>query len=273
MDHVLPVSVVVPVRNAGSMLEECLSSIERSNPAEVIVVDGLSTDDSLDIARRHGVRIISDEGRGVAAARMIGARAASSRWIALVDADVILPAGALCELWQEFIRGGYTGLQAGLASTSGPGYWGRALVQHHRTGRSKNWFGLVATIFERTTFLGFGLDHGFASGEDIELRTRLERAGERIGVSREVIVSHRFGDSFPFARGQWLADGAGLARTVRKHGLRSAWLLLLPLAAAARGSLLSLISRQPVWLPYYLGYLVYNYLGLLRGLLAFTRRS
>ena len=138
----LPITVIVPVRNAEEFLEGCLASVARQHPQEIIVVDGLSTDGTIDIARRYTDRIISDDGRGVAAARRIGVAAASSPWVALVDADVVIPDGALRSLFEEFQQGAFVGLQAGLESVSGPGYWGRALTEHHRTGRSKNWFGL-----------------------------------------------------------------------------------------------------------------------------------
>lgn len=268
----LPISVVVPVRNAERFLEQCLASVARQGPSEIVVVDGLSTDRTLEIASRYTNRVLSDDGSGVAAARRMGVAEASSRWVALVDADVVLPDGALRRLFDEFQEGGYVGLQAALHSVSGDGYWGRALVQHHRTGRSKNWFGLVATLFERDAFLEIGLDEAFLSGEDIELRVRLERAGARVAVSSRTEVIHRFGDSYGFAKGQWLADGQGLARTVGKHGWRTAWLLVLPLAAAVRGIGLTLVRRQPAWIPYYLFFLVFNYVGLVQAAMR-RRRS
>jgi glycosyltransferase involved in cell wall biosynthesis len=261
---VLDVSVIVPARNAAGLLEECLASIARSEPAEVIVVDGLSSDDTVAVARRHGALVLSDDGRGVAAARLIGVRAAACDRVALVDADVVLGDGALADLLDEFERGGYTGLQAGLHSVGGPGYWGRALAHHHRTGRSRRWFGLVATVFDRSVLLEHGLDEGFLSGEDIELRRRLARAGARLGVSDRTVVLHRFEDGFAFARGQWLADGGGLARTLDKEGWKGAGLLVLPALAAARGIGLCLARRELRWLGYYACYLVFNYAGMVR---------
>lgn len=263
----LDVSVIVPVRNAERMLDECLASIVRSQPREIIIVDGMSTDGTLDVARRYPVRILSDEGRGVSAARVLGADAASSSLLALIDADVVLPDGALARLVDELVEGGYTGLQAGLDSvSSGRGYWGRALAQHHRTGRSKEWFGVVATLVEREALLRYGLDESFRSGEDIDLRWRLQRVGARLGVSERTVVTHRFDDTFRFARAQWLADGRGLGRMVGKHGWRAAPLLGLPLVASVRGIALSLVRAEPVWVPYYFCFLVFNYFGLLAEL-------
>ena len=267
------VSVVIPVRNAERLLEACLASITRNAPREIIVVDGMSTDGTLDVARRYGVKILSDEGGGLPAARLLGAEVAASERVALVDADVVMPDGGLSALVEEFEQGGFTALQAGQLSVSGPAYWGQALVNHHRTGRSKNWFGLVATLFDRKALLEHGFDARFLSGEDIELRWRLQRAGARIGVSERTIVEHRFeDDSYDFAKGQWLADGHGLGRMVVKHGARGAPLLGLPLAAAVRGIGLSLLRRQPKWIRYYSYYMVFNYVGMVAELGELWRR-
>jgi glycosyltransferase involved in cell wall biosynthesis len=256
----LDLSVVVPVRNATEFIGECLSSILQEKPREVIVVDGLSTDHTVEIAHQYGARVISDEGRGLPAARLMGTKSAGCEHVALIDVDVVLPKDSLADLYEEFRSGGYTALQAGLHSVAGPGYWGQALAHHHMTGRSKNWFGLVATIFERDALLQHGFDDRFLSGEDIELRWRLEQAGAKCGVSKKVTVMHRFGDSFDFAKGQFLADGHGLGRMiVMKRGWKSLSLLALPAAAGLRGIALSLFRLRPKWIPYYATFVAFNY--------------
>lgn len=257
----LDLTVVVPVRNAEGFIEECLKSIMLAEPAELIVVDGNSSDATVEIARRFTDRIISDEGRGVAAARMMGAAAANHKTIALIDVDIVLQEGALADLLKEFQTGGYTALQAGLHSAAGPGYWGQALAFHHNHGRSKHWPGVMATLFDREVFLGHGLDEEFASGEDIELRWRLQREGLKLGVSRQTIVTHRFEDTFTCARGQFVADGEGLARMVGKHGWRALMLLGIPAAGMVRGIGISLLERQPQWIPYFVTYGIYNYVA------------
>src|SRR5947209_3287978 len=134
----LDLSVVIPVRNGEEYVDECLASVMRSHPYEVIVVDGCSKDRTREIASCYPVRILSDNGSGVAAARALGAEVAVCSWIAFIDVDVILPDGALAALLQECKDDGYAALQAGLESVSGPGYWGRALVYHHRHSLVRN---------------------------------------------------------------------------------------------------------------------------------------
>lgn len=263
----LEVSVVVPARNAERWLAECLESIRAERPREIIVVDGCSTDNTVEIARSMGARVISDEGHGLPAARMLGVKNACSDLVALIDADVVLPPGALGGLLDEFKACGYDGLQFGLVSEAdGPGYWGAALAWHHVHSRVRSWFGVRATLMRRKVLLSVAFDDTFRSGEDIELRIRLEEAGYRLGVSSITAVRHRFMDTFSAARGQWVQGGARLARTVRKHPGRAGWLVLLPLLAAIRGAGLSLL-HAPRFLAYWACFLVYNYRSMFRELL------
>lgn len=262
----LPISVVVPARNAAGFIESCLETIKKNRPAEIVVVDGQSEDDTVETARRFTDVVLSDDGGGVALARQLGAEAASQPYVAFVDVDIELTETALSDLLEELIDRRLEAIQAQLKSVGTSDYWSRALAAHHRGGRSKHWFGLVASLFRRDAFLHYGMDSAFTSGEDIELRYRLEKAGARIGMSDRVVVRHRFGRGFQFALGQWLADGAGLGRVVRKYGWPASPTLVIPAGGAVLGVGRSLL-RHPQFVPYYGLYGVFNYVGIARGLL------
>ena len=85
------ISVVVPCRNAAQWLGEALASaIDQHRPAdEIILVDDGSTDASVAVARSFGdrVRVVQSEAGNAAAARNIGVKLATGRWIAFLDAD------------------------------------------------------------------------------------------------------------------------------------------------------------------------------------------
>jgi glycosyltransferase involved in cell wall biosynthesis len=262
-------TAVVPVRDGEQLLPGCLGALRRNGVIQVVVVDGMSSDRSRTIAGEHGAVVVSDEGRGLPYARTLGVQTATTDLVLLVDADVVFPDGAVATLLGEFLEGGCAALQAGQESVGGPGYWGRALAEHHRTGRSRHWFGLVATLFERDELLAAGFDDEFRSGEDIELRWRLRASGRPARVSREVVVQHRFaGDDFTFAKDQFLMDGVGLGLMVRRNGVRGLRLALLPAAAAARGMVLSSLRGQGRWIPYYGAFAWWNYVGMARGVRA-----
>ncbi|HXS13599.1 MAG TPA: glycosyltransferase [Acidobacteriaceae bacterium] len=83
------ISVVIPAYNAAHFLPRCLSSVfaQTLHPAEVIVVDDGSTDDSAEIARKLGARVVSRPNGGLSAARNTGIESAGNEWVALLDAD------------------------------------------------------------------------------------------------------------------------------------------------------------------------------------------
>lgn len=57
----LPISVVIAAKNAERTIKECLDSVQRNNPAEIIIVYGVSTDRTVEIAQRYTNRIYFDK--------------------------------------------------------------------------------------------------------------------------------------------------------------------------------------------------------------------
>src|SRR6266545_2666630 len=106
---VLPsVSVVIPVKDRAEELARCLVSIRSieypSELLQVIVVDDGSSDKSAEVARELGALVMPSggTGRGPAAARNVGARAASGEILAFIDSDCTASAGWLAELLPSF---------------------------------------------------------------------------------------------------------------------------------------------------------------------------
>lgn len=88
------VSVIVPIYNAASYLQETLDSILASTyrPIEVVMVDDGSKDNSLSIAESYcklhlECRVIAQNNQGVSAARNTAIREAKGTYILPVDAD------------------------------------------------------------------------------------------------------------------------------------------------------------------------------------------
>ena len=85
------ISVVIPTYNRSVLLERALDSVlAQTLPAdEIIVVDDGSTDNTVSMlkSRYPGVNLITQDNRGVSAARNAGIEAARHDWIALLDSD------------------------------------------------------------------------------------------------------------------------------------------------------------------------------------------
>ncbi len=91
------ISVIVPVWNAGKLVDQALASIgeQRVDGVEIILVDDGSTDG---FAGRPQCRCLSQPNRGPAAARNHGLREARGSLIAFLDADDLWTPGHLRRL-------------------------------------------------------------------------------------------------------------------------------------------------------------------------------
>lgn len=83
------ISVVLPARNEAKGLERVLPALRRLLPdAELLVVDDGSEDDTVQVAVRHGARVVSHPySKGNGAAIKTGARHARGEVIVFMDAD------------------------------------------------------------------------------------------------------------------------------------------------------------------------------------------
>jgi len=180
-----PISVIIVAKNAESTIEKCLDSVRRNNPAEVIVVDGNSTDKTVEIAGKYTDRIYSDEGRGKSYARQLGVEQARQEYITYVDTDVVLTEGALTTMLAEFQSSGYVSIRAQVS----PGikhlnYWEWAQHQHHQLRHIEHHIGTAACLFRRDILLKYGFELSYGGClDDQDLEFRLRREGYKFGIS------------------------------------------------------------------------------------------
>lgn len=89
-------SIVVVSYNARGDLDRCLASLTSAPPAvahEVIVVDNASTDDSADVARARGARVLeAGANLGFARANNLGIRASRGLNVLLLNSDTLVSA-------------------------------------------------------------------------------------------------------------------------------------------------------------------------------------
>ena len=84
-----PISAVIPAYNAENFIQDAIESVRAQTlpVSELIVVADACTDQTAEIAERLGATVLLANERNVAAARNIGVRAATHKWIAFLDAD------------------------------------------------------------------------------------------------------------------------------------------------------------------------------------------
>jgi glycosyltransferase involved in cell wall biosynthesis len=120
-------SVVIPCRNAARTVRDAVvSALEQSEPpAEIVVVDDASDDDSADVARQTGARVVCNASRrNAGGARNAGMDATRGDLLAFLDADAVAPKNWLARARQVLERDPSVVGVGGRIANGRPGRWG-----------------------------------------------------------------------------------------------------------------------------------------------------
>lgn len=95
------ISIIIPTLNEGKYLNRALLAIRRQKyegDVEIIVSDSRSDDDTQEVARRHGAKVMLSERLGPAVGRNRGAQAAKGDILVFLDADTVPSEGLLTSI-------------------------------------------------------------------------------------------------------------------------------------------------------------------------------
>lgn len=194
------VSVIIPTYNNQQTIAVCLESIRQQtyDPIEIIVVDGGSTDRTIEICNRYAVTVIETD-LGMAAARQRGAEQASGSWLFHIDSDMELSTKVIEDCIKATQK--YDALVVPEINT-GTTYWaqctdlGKHVSRHNRVGN-------VRFLSRELYFEIGGHNPDLLNREDRELHELVKRSGASIGHTTETITHH--------------LDGMGLQDILRKR--------------------------------------------------------
>ena len=226
------VSIVVCNYDYGRFLGEAIeSALGQTWPAiEVVVVDDGSTDDSLEVARRYPVRIVSQANAGVARARNRGAGEARGEWLVFLDADdVLLPtfverchaalANASFDVAYAYAQLERFGLETGIMPLRP--FDGRALFSGN--------FVPCTTLLRKRAFLeAGGFDPSWPAHEDHELWARMFVRGYSGVLVPEPLVRYRFHGKSRNALSQQQRDDLHVRLVMAHPRLGWSWMVRHP---------------------------------------------
>lgn len=259
----LPISVIVPTKNAEKFLEKCLISIQKSNPAEIIVVDGISTDRTLEIAQKYTRLILSDKGKGASYAHQIGAERATQQYLAYVDADIELPEGSLAKLLSEMKSLKCISIAAKTVSASMLTYWERAIEWNNKLLRLRRHVGgLQATVILRDIVMKYGFDLSIIYGDDFDFINRVQRDGHKQCISPTVVYHHHRTSLFSLCKARFNYSRA-IPLLMIKYGIWQA--RLWPPLVAAYWICVCVVKGKPNFIPYFIINGVAQTFGMIKG--------
>lgn len=101
-DFLTKISIIIPVYNTASYLDECLKSVlgQTFQDIEIICINDGSTDNSLEILEKYPVKIINQENQGQSASRNNALKEATGEYILFLDSDDYLEENTLMELYE-----------------------------------------------------------------------------------------------------------------------------------------------------------------------------
>lgn len=196
------ISVIIPTLNEADKLEPLLDTLlSETVMAEIIVVDGGSTDGTPQIALSNGVHFIpTTSGRGHQLCE--GAKAATGEVLLFLHADCEFPAGGLDRI--ERILSEHSMAVGGnhRLHFDGDDDFSRWLDGFYAWIRSRGvYYGDSGIFIRRAALDAIGGIRPLAIMEDFDLVRRMERYGETVCVAEPPLItsSRRFENRHPAA--------------------------------------------------------------------------
>lgn len=281
------ISVVIPVRDGGAGLIECLRAVRAQRidqEVEIVVVDSGSTDGSVEAAREHGALVeeISPQLFSHGAARNLGARLASGEVLVFLSQDAV-PAS---EEWLARLTAplrvdrrvaGVYGRQLPNEHASPPesyflGFLYGAHCRCQRAGSTAQLsmnttlFSNVNSAIPRHMWERFPFVEDIVMSEDQEWSRRVLLAGYLIAYESSAAVTHSHNYTVTAAFRRFFDSGASSSRAYlagRRHSSRVLRSAAVRYAAGELSWLWRTGRRR--WIPYATVYESTKLLGLLAG--------
>jgi glycosyltransferase involved in cell wall biosynthesis len=236
--------VAVCTKNNESTIRPSLERVLKyATPSRLIVIDGKSTDRTIEIASNLGAEIYSDSGKGLGHARNMALKLANTQLLGFVDADAFIPSNWL-ELREHLKRPRV----AAASATTIYGYGNPPLQRLHEwiARTAKEDAGFVGTIVNRELVLSVGgIREDLPTAEDWELKRRLQARGLKWVWDRSVVILH------PMTMRMFLRHFRGWGRGAGKGHTTSRWRVVRSLVISPAHAIRLALEVHPIHLFYY----------------------
>ena len=194
----MKVTLIATVKDAGEHVGEFLAAVAAQTraPDEIVIVDGGSTDGTLEVLRTaEGVTLIEEPGANISHGRNLGVASATHDVIAVSDADCVPAPDWLARLLVPIERGADVAMGAYVARADGFFQACSSAVAVPDPGelRAETFMPSSRSVaFRRDAFLDAGgYPEWLDRGEDMYLDLRWRASGARMELAADAVVEWR----------------------------------------------------------------------------------
>ena len=207
----LPVSVIICALNEEHRIEDAINSAKCNNPYEIIVVEGGSVDNTVEIAEKYADKVYSTDNFVLGYKRAYGAEIATQKYVLYLDADNILEDNALSLMIEELEKNNYTGIQATLKSVKNDTYWEEGMEYNiditYSNPSNVPVIGMPC-LYKSEVLKEINFDKNIGAGDDTDLCYRLTKHGHKLGISSAICYQkHRSNFMSTLKKFMWYGEG------------------------------------------------------------------
>lgn len=241
------ISIIIPTLNEENNLPRALESIKKIDypfeKTEIIIVDGGSTDKTLEIARKFGVKIYQNQLKIRGAGCKIGIEKARGEFVAFTDADCVTPVNWLKDLLSAFNDSQVAGVGGpnitpkddtqfakavgeviNLLTKPGSryGFNTKKIIEiYHNPGCN--------VLYKRKPILKVGnFNTELLTCEDEELDFRLIENGYKLLFTPKVVVNHYRRPTYKKIFVQFYRFAVGRSQAIKLHPKMARWFHFFP---------------------------------------------
>jgi glycosyltransferase involved in cell wall biosynthesis len=192
-------SIVIPAFNEARLIQQSLHSVAESIAAnrtpgftsEIIVVDNNCTDNTAELARQAGARVVFEPINQIGRARNAGAAHATGDWLLFLDADSLLSPDLLADIIRVIESGKYVGCGSTLRMDGLPWWANVTLLVWTGASILFRWAAGSLIVCRRDAFQEVGgFDQSLYALDEVRLSKQLKQWGRRHGLQFTILTKH-----------------------------------------------------------------------------------
>jgi glycosyltransferase involved in cell wall biosynthesis len=261
LENPLKVSFCIPTLNSEKMISRCLKSIINQDypNVEIVIVDGGSSDSTVDVVREFTDKVFFDKGT-LGSARQTATDHAVGEVLAIFDDDIVIPhrgwlrnviqyfnySENVSTVWPMVVAPPDAALTTRLYNNIH-----KNKVQDHVSKKRGYWGGGNSLFWRQYMEDIGGIDRSLRWGEDYDWAKRFKDAGYQVILTYDVLYHNTMTSLREFAKKQFIGADTFLRNNFATTGLSTNEVFYEQFVAGAKGMARGLFKeRDYSWMLY-----------------------